>query len=155
MTSPDSAIFESYVPVYNTVPEDWEKARPMLVEALKMISNAVNIRQIGWLLDEEYLNGQSFIPGVINTDQYRSVLMKVVNMTPLIPGLNSTSHGITVDANFTLMNLYVSVTNPGTPIAATITGDPAILNINSTHINVTTAGAWAKAYAFVTYIQEL
>jgi hypothetical protein len=54
----DSQEFESYVPVYDTVPEQWEDARAFLVEQLKKISNAVNVREIGWLLDEELLSGK-------------------------------------------------------------------------------------------------
>lgn len=148
--------YQSYVPVYDVIPEQWEGARAMLAEALKLISNAVNIRQIGWLLDEEYLNGQAFIPGIVNPNQFRSVLMKVVDMGTIGPGASNVPHGITVDANFTLMNLYVSATNSAIPIATVYTGDLATVSIDAVNINVNTgAGVFDRAYAFVTYIQEL
>jgi hypothetical protein len=35
MDTRDSQIFDSYLPVYNVVPEKWEDARPLLVEILK------------------------------------------------------------------------------------------------------------------------
>jgi len=62
-----SQIFESYVPVYDAVPEDWESARQFLVEHLKKISNAVNAREISFFLDEELLSGKQFIPSANNT----------------------------------------------------------------------------------------
>ena len=46
----DSQTLESYVPVYDVVPEKWEEARPFLVEQLKKISEGVNTREIGFFL---------------------------------------------------------------------------------------------------------
>ena len=47
MTSPDfsdAQQLDSFVPVYDAVPDKWDDARPFIVEQLKRISNAVNIR---------------------------------------------------------------------------------------------------------------
>lgn len=86
MNTLDSQEFESYVPVYDTIPEKWEDARAFIVEQLKKISTAVNIREIGWLLDQELLSGKAFIPGSNNiisggsSQTFRSVLRKVVSL---------------------------------------------------------------------------
>jgi len=73
----DSTNYESFLPVYDTVPEGWEDARPFLVEILKKISTAVNIRTIGWMLQEQLLSGQAFVPGTPsasdNPEQFRQV----------------------------------------------------------------------------------
>lgn len=150
-----SQIFESYVPVYDALPNEWEKSRQLLVELLKKMSNAINIRQIGWLLDEEYLSGQSFIPGVVNPGEFRSVLMKVINVGPLLAGLNVIPHGITFDSNFTLINLYATATDNVSFLAEPIPNGADIITIDATNINIIVGIAWPIAYAFVSYIQEL
>ncbi len=153
-----SQIFESYVPVYDTIPEKWESARPLFVEIFKAMSNAINIREIGWLLDEEYLSGQAFIPGLNNPQEFRSVLRKVVNIGPLLPAptVNQTPHGITFDANFTLISLVAAATNPITLVAEPIpNGNGDTIVMDATNINTLVTAAWPRAYAIVTYIQEL
>ena len=102
MTTPiDSTQFESFVPVYDAIPDKWEDARPFIVQQLKAVSNAINIREIGWFLDEELLSGKLFIPSAnTNTtgaqDQFRSILRKSFVFGPLIIGANTQAHGITV-----------------------------------------------------------
>lgn len=159
MTTPlSSQQFESYVPVYDAVPNAWEDARPFLTEHLKKISNAVNVRTIGYLLDEELLSGQAFIPGVTiagnNPGQFRQVLRKVVDVSPLAAGANApVNHGITFDANFTLIDLWVAGTNSATFTARRITGNDVIMN--ATQLVITSPQAFNRAFAFIEYIQEL
>lgn len=157
MTSFTSQEFESYLPVYDAVPEKWEEARPFLVEHLKKISNAVNLREIGWLLDEELLAGKQFIPSANLTgtsQQYRTVLRKVIDLGALVAGANAgVAHGITFDANFTLIDLWVSGTNSGTLTARTISGNDVLMT--ATQIVVTSPQAFNRAFAFIEYIQEL
>ena len=153
-----SQEFESYVPVYDTVPNQWEEAQPFLVETLKKISNAVNIRTIGWYLDEELLSGNSFIPGVTapgnNPGVFRSILRKVIDVSPLVAGINpGVNHGIVFDSNFTLIDLWVSGTNSVTLTARRITGNDVIMN--ATQIVITSPQAFDRAFAFVEYIQEI
>ncbi len=152
-----SQEFEAYVPVYDSIPDEWENARVILVEYLKKISTGVNTRTIGWLLDEELLSGQAFIPGQNlsgTSEQYRSVLRKVIDVSPLVLGVNvGVDHGITFDANFTLIDLWVSGTNSGTLTALRITGDDVLMN--STQIVITSPQAFDRAYAFAEYIQEI
>jgi hypothetical protein len=153
----DSQQFDSFVPVYDVVPEPWEEARPFLVEILKKISNAVNIRTIGWLLDEELLSGQAFIPGITipgnNPGQFRQVLRKVIDVSPLAIGLNTYAHGITVDTNFTLIDMWVAATNPAIPEARVITGND--VSIGPVNISITSPAAYTRAFCFIEYIQEL
>lgn len=160
MTSPTSQEFESYVPVYDTVPEKWEEAREFLVEHLKKISNAVNVREIGFFLDEELLSGKQFIPtqgmsgpNSSNSQQFRTVLRKVINCSPLVAGANNFAHGINFDANFTLINLWVSATNSTTLQAITMVYSE--VNMDVLNINITSPGAFDRAFAFVEYTQEI
>jgi hypothetical protein len=167
MTPITSQQFESYVPVYDVVPEKWEDARQFLVEHLKKISNAVNIRTIGWLLDEELLSGQQFIPGVIPPGnmtgaQFRSVLRYVLNAGALTPGANTYTVGngmevpIIIDANFTLIHMYGAAQNHTAPFASEPLPNGAdTLMLNDTTLTITVASAWDQAYIIIEYLQEL
>ena len=152
-----SQEFESYVPVYDTCPEKLEEAREFFIEHLKKISNAVNVREIGFFLDEELLSGKQFIPGVNEnsgtSQQFRTVLRKVIDVSPLTTGANSTAHGITFDANFTLISLWVAATNSSTFTANMLTDTD--VTMTATNIETTSPGDYNRAYAVVEYIQEL
>ena len=155
--STTSQTFESFVPVYDTVPEKWEDAREFLVEHLKKVSNAVNLREIGWFLDEELLSGKAFIPGVNaggnNAEQYRQVLRKTINTGALVAGANVVAHGVTVDANFSLVQLWVSGTNSGTLTSLTISGNSVV--IVGPNLNITSPQVFDRSYAVIEYLQEL
>ena len=157
MSSISSQDFESFVPVYDAIPESWEEAKPFIVENFKKISNAINIREIGWLLEEELLSGKQFVPIPATNDtpeQYRSVFRKVINTGPLVVGLNAgVPHGITFNNRFTLIDLWVSGTNSGTLTARTISGNDVLMN--STNIVITSPQAFDRSFAFIEYIQEL
>lgn len=158
MTTQSDQFFESYVPVYDAVPEKWEDGRQFLVEHLKKVSNAVNIRTIGWYLDEELLSGNAFIPGVTvpgnNPSIFRSILRKVVDVGPLAAGPNAgVPHGITFDINFTLIHLWVSGTDSVGFIAQTISGDNVVMD--AVNLVITSPAAFNRAFAVIEYIQEL
>ena len=158
MNSNDSTFFDSYLPVYDDVPSKWEDARPFFVETLKRISNVVNARTIGYLLDEELLSGQAFIPGATvpgnNPSIFRSVFRKVVDLGALAAGANAgVNHGITFDANFTLIDLWVAGTNSTTLTAKDISGNDVLMN--ATQIVVTSPQAFDRAVCVIEYLQEL
>ena len=152
-----SQEFETYVPVYDVVPEKWEEARPFLVEMLKKITNSLNTKEVGFFLDEELLSGKAFIPGVTiagnNPGQFRQILRKVVDVSPLIAGANAFNHGILFDINFTLIDLWVVGTNSVTFTARRITGNDVIMN--ATQLLITSPQAFDRAYTIVEYIQEI
>lgn len=153
-------ILETFVPVYDAVPEKWDEARPFIVEQLKRISNAVNIREIGFFLDEELLSGKAFIPGAealndIGTSQtFRTILRKVVDVSPLVAGANApVAHGITFDNNFTLIDLWVSGTNSTTLTAKRITGNDVLMD--ATNLTITSPQSFDRAFACIEYLLEL
>lgn len=173
MGSPsDNQILESYLPVYDVVPEKWDQARPFLVEQLKRISTAINIREIGWFLDEELLSGKAFIPGenamaVGNTSQvYRQVLRKVIDFGVLpVAGTKSVAHGITFTDNFTLVQIYAAATDPTNLVAIPIpyvdnTGAASVigLNMDATNVNISVGSSrvtFTRCYVTIEYLQEL
>ncbi len=161
MTILQSQDFESYVPVYDEVPEKWEDARALIVEQLKKVSNAVNVREIGFFLDEEVLSGKQFIPvasmsgpNSSNSQQFRTVLRKVVDVSPLVMGANApVAHDIIFDINFTLIDLWVAGTDSNTLTARVISGNDVIMD--ATDLNITSPQAFDRAFAVVEYIQEI
>lgn len=172
MNASDNQLFESYVPVYDVVPERWEQARPFLVEHLKKISNSVNIRVIGWYLDEELLSGKAFIPGqnVVTasgtSQQYRQVLRKVIDFGDLPNNTNKdVPHGINFDSNFTLVSLEGAATDPvglvGISLphsSSTALGNNVALAINAVNVVVTTGSNrsnFTRCFVTIEYMQEL
>lgn len=157
----DSQNLESYVPVYDVAPETWELARPFIVEQLKRLANAVNLREIGFFLDQELLTGKAFVPGgrVLNdigsSQTFRTVLRIVVVFPGLVPGVNMQPHNITVDANFSLIQLFGAATN-----ATALTGQPIpngadTISYDVNNIIITVAAGYTRAFAVMEYIQEL
>jgi len=149
-----SQQLESYLPVYDTVPETWEEARQFLIEQLKKISNAVNVREIGWFLDQELLSGKQFIPGAATPPQVRSVFRKVINTGGLVIGLNpAIPHGITFDINFTLVDLWVAATN-STAFTAINMSNPQNVTIDATNIIITSTAAFNRSFCIMEFMLE-
>lgn len=160
MEPSDDQLLESYVPVYDVVPEKWEDGRAFIVEQLKRMSNAINVREIGFFLDQELLAGKFFIPGVNissgggSSQQFRTILRIVVVFGPIVVGVNSLPHGITNDANFTLIDLWAAATN-STTLTSTIFGNSDTIRIIGPNIEITSDGSYDRCNAFLEYIQEL
>lgn len=162
MIGVDSQNFDSYVPVYDVAPEEWEEARPFIVEQLKVHANAINAREIGFLLDQELLSGKAFIPGSNeildggSSQQFRSVLRKVIVFGPISAAgnPNTRAHEIVVDANFTLIQLWASATNSMTFRSVTFS-NPDTIWMDATNIYIDSDGTYDRCNAFVEYIQEV
>ena len=167
----NSQEFEAFVPVYDVVPEKWEDAREFLVEHLKKISNAVNSRTIGFLLDEELLSGDQFIPTTAmsgtdssNSQPFRSVLRKVIVFGALPnTATKAVPHGIIVDSNFSLIHMWASATDPinllaiPLPFVASPTTNSIQLYMDAINIYITTQddkSHYTICYVVLEYIQE-
>jgi len=172
MTSNTSDNLQSYIPVYDAIPENWDDSKQFLTESLKEISNAINQREIGFYLDEELLTGKSFIPGVTapgnNPGIFRSILRKVIDFgafgAPGIPlGLKEVPHGITFDSNFTLIQLWGAATDPTALVSinlghAASAGNEVELYMNATNVVTVSASnrsSYTRVYIVIEYIQEL
>lgn len=156
----DSQQFETYVPVYDVIPEKWEDARGALTEFLKKVSNGINYRENALFIDSEILTGGQFIPTTAmsgptssSSEQFRSILRKVIDCSPLVAGANAYAHNVTFDSNFTLINSYVSATNSVTLQAITMVYPE--VNIDNVNVNINSPGAYDRAFAVLEYIQEV
>lgn len=154
MDTNDSQQLESYLPVYDVAPETYEEGRSFLVEQLKRVAEAVNARVIGFYLDQELLTGKSFVPGVNNSQEFRSILRMIVLVGPITSGLNTIPHGISVTGNFTLIQLWASATNSSTFRSVTFCNSDS-LYMDQTNIYITSDGTYDRCNAVVEYMQEL
>jgi len=154
MTS-QSQELAAYTPVYNDIPENWEDARSFLVEQLRLMTNALNEKEIGFHLEENLLSGKSFIPVELNPVQYRSVFRKVIDMGGVVAGPNSKAHGITFDANFTLTQLYGTGTDSTGFTAVPFPNDTDSLTMDSTNVNINSSADYDRAYVVIEYILEV
>lgn len=172
MTTPsDNQTFETFLPLYSYVPEKWEEAKPFLVEQLKRIAQAINTREIGWYLDEELLAGKAFIPGstplsdLPTSEVFRQVFRKVIDFGALPNAApKSIAHGITVDSNFTLVQLWASATDPvgftalPIPYADAAGVDNIQLDMGPVNVNITTTTnktAYSICYVTIEYLLEV
>ena len=161
MTSPqDSQQFDSYIPVYDAIPDKWEEARPLLVERLKEISTSLNFKEIGWFLDEELLTGKAFVPSSTNNSgtqgQFRTVLRYVLNVGPITTGSNTATIPVVFDANFTLVDMWVAATNSSTLKASIITDTDLALSSSAsvTTVTFTSPGNFNIGWFIIEYLQE-
>lgn len=148
---------ESYVPIYDAVPETWDDAKTFLLERLKEHAIAINNREIGWFLDEELLSGKSFTPPAQVTgtsQQYRTIFRKVLITGPLIAGANPFPHGIVFDANFTLIQMWCSATD-SVALRATTISNEANLTMDAANVIVTALAPYDRSIVVIEYTQEL
>lgn len=147
---------DSFLPLFDTIPDTWEEARAFLVDKLKKMSDMINIREIGWVLDKELVTGKNFVPSSSNRQEFRAIFRKVIDFSPLVVGVNTIAHGITFDANFTLLQIYGGATNTTTFVADPIPGDLISVTMDATNIIVTSTSAvdYDKAWVTIEYILE-
>lgn len=167
----DNEQFESYVPIYDVVPENWNDARPFIVEQLRRLANAVNIREIGWFIDEEVLSGKAFIPGnntafnQTTSQLFRQVLRKVIDFGALpAAGLKSVPHGISITNNFTLTFLGAYASDPVNfiyfPIPysdGTVNGAVSVF-MTATDVSIAVnsdRSSFTRSFVIIEYMQEL
>lgn len=163
MTISTNEELEAFVPSYDIIPEDWPHARQFLVEHLKRISNALNVREIGWFLTEQSLAGKNLFRTDESNDQFRSILRIVINFGALPnAGTKTVAHGLTIDANFSIVNMWLGATDPvnfvgfGLSYFSIAAGDIK-LSYDVNNVIVTTASnysAYTTTYVVMEYTQE-
>ncbi len=159
MQPQSSQELETFVPVYNVIPETWEEARPFFVEILKKYGDGINRRENGFFLDQEVVAGKSFIPGSNDildggqSDVYRTVFRIVVDVGPITAGVVTTPHGIVNDTNYEQIALWACATN-STTLTSTVFGNSDTIRVVGPDIIITSDGIYDRCKAYLEYIQE-
>lgn len=171
MSALTSQDLETYLPPYGTIPANWDDAQSQLSEIIKRITQAINVRTIGFYLDQQLLTGGQFIPSSYSFTSstnvtYRSIFRKTIDVGAL-PNAGTTTipHGITVDENFTLVQLWGAATKPTSafssiplPYSSPTLNQNIKLNMDATNINITTAidySSYTTVFATVEYLLEV
>lgn len=168
MTPTDSQNFDDFVPAYSAVPEKWEDARVFIGERFKQMASAINVREIGWMLDVPQQTGKQFYLDQNTTysnTEFRTVFRTVVPFGAL-PNATEKSepHGIDFNGNFSLVQMWLSATDPTDMLAFTVsywamsTPGDIILNMDVDNVNVTTKSNYSNytiSYICIEYLLEV
>ena len=113
----DSFTDNNFLPVFDSLPDDWELSRKSLISYLKRVTEAVNFREIGNYYATEQLAGKNFIP-LNKQNKPRTIYRKVLafgldDFSPGPPNDQPIPHGITIDSSTRFIHMYGTANNPG------------------------------------------
>lgn len=143
-----------------------------MYQNLNQMSLAINAKDAGYYLLEEFVNGQQFFADPADTDQtnYRPDFRRAVNFGALpAAGSKSVAHSIAPTADYIATRVYGAATNPtagaGTPFfipipysSATAVADNLELYVTDTNVVITTGGtdysAFTQCVVVIEYIKK-
>ena len=131
--------------------EEFKELLVRLYQNINKIALSLNIRDAGYYVDQEFVNGQLFFPDPLLNSQtsqnpvFRQVFRKVVNFGVLPNNATkSAAHAIVMNTNFSFTRIYGCASDTGANIYLPIpyasgTGANIIeLNVDGTNVNVIT-----------------
>lgn len=156
---------QTYLPVYDTIPDNWDEAKATLVENLKKMTNVINTKERGTMFLEQILSGGQLFGTTTSGQQPRSIYRTVINFGPL-PNATSKSvaHNINIDVNFTLFDLSISATNPTALTSFSLkywsqdATEDIVISLTSTNVVVTTLSDYSmftRSIVTIEYVLEL
>lgn len=134
---------------------DLEKLSRQLTNVYSLIATAVNAREIGYLIQQEQLNGQQLFTQN-NPLTYRYVYRQVYNCGTLPnTGVLSIPHGLDITNNSQIVftHIYGTSTSPNTgaiPLPYISNTDQIRLQVTATNIEIETYSA-----AWITYSETI
>lgn len=100
-----------------------------------------------------------------SSQQFRSILRKVIDFGPLPnAGTDFVPHGIVVDYNFTLIQMFASATDPvalqsfSIPLAAAGTAQGVTMFMDATYVYIITQSnrsSYTRCFVVIEFLQEL
>jgi len=125
-----------------------------LYQTTNNISEAVNIRDVGYYVRTEILNGQLWYENTTlssttaQAPEHRPVFRKVIPFGALpAAGSKPVNHNITTDTNTRWKRVYATATNTTTFAGITITTSSALsVRATATQVIITTGGTDYSAY---------
>ena len=138
-----------------------------LYQNLNTISLALNLKDTGYYVQEEFVNGQAFFPNptlsstTATNPVHRQVFRKVVNFGALPNNaLKSVAHGLTITNTFTFTRIYATASDTTgsnyIPIPYVGTGQIEMF-VDGTNVNIRTTSnrtAFTVTYAILEYIKS-
>lgn len=160
-TNIPSQDFNQQIPVFTAIPDEWDEAKGVLVETLKKISNAVNLREVGWEINTPILTGKKYIPET-GTTEFREISRLTLEVGPLPSSATKTvAHNLSlVDATFRLVNMYGAATDTTNflsiplPFVSLSLADQVEISMDATNFIITTGNATYSNYDHAVIIIE-
>ena len=146
-----------------------EEAIIAVRENINAIALALNAKDSGYYVLQEFINGQAWFPDPAlssSTASYpdlRQVFRLVVNFGTLPnTGTKTVVHGLTVTAGFTFTRIYGAATEPSTmfiplPYASPVAADNIELWVDATKVSIKTGKdrtAFTTTYVILEYIKN-
>lgn len=138
-----------------------------LTQSVNNISVAVNLKDTGYYVLEEYVNGQVFFqnPAATSTLPSRQVFRKVIDFGALPNAAAKTvAHGIAPDATFTFTRIYATASDPVNllyipiPYASTVAiANNVQLDVDAVNVTITTGInriAFSRTFVILEYIKQ-
>ncbi len=137
-----------------------------LYQNLNLMSLVINIKDSGYYLPQEFVNGQMLFPnpskpaGTTSTPPYRQVYRLLVNFGALPNGtvnpVKSVPHGLTINSSWVFTRIYGVANDPVAfsyiPIPyASASGANIELYVDATNVNIATTAVNYSAYT-ITYV---
>lgn len=140
-----------------------------LYQNINNISQVVNLKDSGYYVPQEFINGQVFFPNPANNSDtstapnYRQVYRVAINFGPLPnTGTKSVPHKVTITTSTTFTRMYATASDPvgfnyiPIPYASNTAGASIELNADATNVNITTGSDrtnFTICYVVLEYIQ--
>jgi len=176
-----SGTYGSFIPTTNiwdvNQVNDLENVQPELKELLvrlyqnlNRMSLALNTKDSGYYVTNEFATGQNFFPNPANSSAtpqgpvFRQVIRAVVNFGALpVTGAKSVPHNLTITPGFTFTCIYATSSNTSgleyipIPYATNTANDAIELYVTSENVVITTASdysAYTVTYVILEYIKS-
>lgn len=142
-----------------------------LYQTTNNIANVVNIKDSGFYVETEFVNGQIWFPNkslnskTSQAPDYRQVFRKVIDFGALKNAAGNTpiAHGITITNNLTFTRIYGTTSNTAgslyrpIPYASATANEIIELWVDATNVNITVGkdqSAYTTCYVILEYIKQ-
>lgn len=138
-----------------------------LYQNLNNMSLALNLKDSGYYVLQEFLNGQAYFPNPAlgsltpTSPVFRQVFRLVINFPGLNLGVNVQPHGLTITTGYSFTRIYATASNTATfnyyPIPfASAAGNNIEIRVDVTNVIITNNSGvtFDKCYAVIEYIKS-
>lgn len=168
---PTTDIFDrSVIDAININSQEFKDFLVRLYQTTNNIANAVNIRDAGYYVETEFVNGQIWFPNpnlsskTTQAPDHRQVFRKVINFGALPNTATKTAvHGIEPTTAFTFTRMYATATDTTArtylpiPYASATAANVIELSADATNVSITTGvdrTSYDTCYVVVEYIKQ-
>ncbi|CAB4127761.1 hypothetical protein UFOVP97_27 [uncultured Caudovirales phage] len=173
-SNPRTGLFIGTTPLFDVGDlQDAEQTKELIIRLTQKINEmiiALNLKDTGYYVLNEFLNSQVFFPNPLLTDTtpqspyFRQVYRLVVNFGALPnAGLKSVPHGLVPTALWSFTRIYGAATDPiglnyiPLPYASPVLANNIELNVDAVNVNIITGSDrtnFTTTYVILEYIKS-